>query len=69
MHIELAIQVLVCSSSTSIDVCTRLARPADPGTNGKGRVRPQVALRMFNGVGDPPRAMEAGEQRVLSQKQ
>ena len=50
-------------------LCTRLARPADPGSNLKGDLGPSGALRMFNGVGDPPRTTEAGEQCVLLQKQ
>jgi hypothetical protein len=47
-YIEPAIRKLVYSSSTSIDVCTRLARPADPGTNLKGDVRLQVAPSAFS---------------------
>lgn len=44
---NLRFKVLVYSSSTSIDACTRLARPADPGSNPKGDLG---ALRMFNGL-------------------
>jgi hypothetical protein len=55
--------VLVYSSSTSIDACTRLARPADPGSNLRGDLG---ALRMFNGLGWRPTARHGGGGTVCS---